>query len=79
LFVLLTVVLRLHNERYDRWHDYTHKQDVAHTEILASENTPDFLHHRETLWNSVEANEKRKDAQLAREFNFALPRELTLE
>ena len=31
------------------------------------------------LWNAVEANEKRKDAQLAREFNFALPRELTLE
>ena len=25
------------------------------------------------------SNEKRKDAQLAREFNFALPRELTLE
>jgi Ti-type conjugative transfer relaxase TraA len=34
---------------------------------------------REKLWNAVEKAENRKDAQLAREFNFALPIELTLE
>ena len=34
---------------------------------------------REKLWDGVESFEKRKDAQLAREFNFALPRELSLE
>src|SRR3546814_6820624 len=32
---------------------------------------------RATLWNAVEAAEKRKDAQLAREVEFALPRELS--
>ena len=31
---------------------------------------------RETLWNAVEANEKAKDSQLAREFIVALPVEL---
>ena len=31
---------------------------------------------RETLWNAVEANEKTKDSQLAREFIVALPVEL---
>lgn len=31
---------------------------------------------RAELWNTVEAIEKRKDAQLARELNIALPREL---
>ncbi len=35
--------------------------------------------NREKLWNAVEAVEQRKDAQLAREFNFALPCELTLK
>lgn len=70
---------KLHDEKYDREHDYTHKQDVAHTDILLPENAPQWMADREKLWNAVELNEKRKDAQLAREFNFALPRELTLE
>lgn len=70
---------KLHDERCDREHDYTHKQDVSHTEILLPESAPQWMADREKLWNAVEANEKRKDAQLAREFNFALPRELTLE
>lgn len=69
----------LHDEKYDKTHDYTQKQDVAHTEILLPENAPSKFSDRETLWNTVESVEKRKDAQLAREFNFALPRELTLE
>lgn len=70
---------RLHDARYDKIHDYTKKEDVAHTEILLPEQAPALFSNRETLWNFVEACEKRKDAQLAREFNFALPRELTLE
>ena len=40
-------------------------------------DAPDRLLDRSTLWNKVEAGEKRKDAQLAREVEFALPRELT--
>lgn len=70
---------RLHDEKYDKNHDYTKKQDVAHTEILLPDHAPAWMGEREKLWNAVEAHEKRKDAQLAREFNFALPRELTLE
>lgn len=69
---------RLHDERYDKTHDYSRKEDVAYTEILLPQGAPDWMKDRQTLWNTVEATEKRKDAQLAREFNFALPRELTL-
>ena len=69
----------LRDERLDKTYDYTKKQDVAHTEILLPKNAPECLRDRNTLWNTVEASEKRKDAQLAREFNMALPRELTLE
>src|SRR5262245_13813269 len=70
---------RLRDERYEKTHDYTRKKDVAFTEILLPENAPDWMSNREKLWNAVEAGEKRKDAQLAREFNFSLPRELSLE
>lgn len=70
---------RLQDERYQKTHDYTQKKDVAHIEILLPEHAPAWMADREKLWNFVEANEKRKDSQLAREFNFALPRELTLE
>lgn len=70
---------QLKDIRYDKVHDYSQKQDVAHREILLPEHAPAAFADRETLWNFVEANEKRKDAQLARDFNFALPRELTLE
>jgi len=70
---------RLHDERYDKTHDYSRKEDVAYTEILLPEGAPAWMQDRQTLWNAVESCEKRKDAQLAREFNFALPRELNLE
>jgi ATP-dependent exoDNAse (exonuclease V) alpha subunit len=43
---------------------------------MLPENAPEQLRDREALWNSVEAAEVRKDAQLAREVEFALPREL---
>tara|TARA_R100000935_G_C2839773_1_gene170289 strand:+ start:1047 stop:2342 length:1296 start_codon:yes stop_codon:yes gene_type:complete len=67
---------RLRDARQDREHDYTRKGGVVHTEILAPENAPDWMRERDQLWNAVEAIERRKDAQLAREIEVALPREL---
>lgn len=69
---------RLRDERYDKTHDYTRKDDVAYSEILLPENAPSWMQERESLWNAVELGEKRKDAQLAREIQISLPRELTL-
>jgi len=46
------------------------------TKILAPEHSPSWVYDREKLWNEVEKVEKRYDAQLAREFNIALPNEL---
>ena len=70
---------RLQDEMYGRLHDYTNKTDVVYAEILLPEGAPIWMKDRERLWNAVEQSEKRKDAQLSREFNFALPRELTME
>ncbi len=68
---------RLHDERIDRTHDFTNKAGVLHSEVMLPKGAPEAFADRATLWNAVEAAEKRKDAQLAREVEFALPRELT--
>lgn len=46
------------------------------TTILTPEGAPEWTRNSEMLWNTVEAGEKRVDAQLAREFILALPVEL---
>ncbi|UYV15691.1 Ti-type conjugative transfer relaxase TraA [Porphyrobacter sp. ULC335] len=70
---------RLHDERIDRTHDFTNKGGVVHSEVLLPEGAPEHLSDREQLWNAVETAEKRKDAQLSREVEFAIPRELNQE
>ncbi len=68
---------RLRDERIDRSHDFSHKRGVVHSEVMLPEGAPEHLGDRERLWNEVEAVEVRKDAQLAREVEFAIPREMT--
>ena len=70
---------RLHDERLDRHHDFSNKTGVIHSEVMLPAGAPEHLRDRQTLWNEVEATEKRKDAQLAREIEFAVPRELSRE
>lgn len=70
---------RLHDERLDRHHDFSNKTGVTHSEVMLPDGAPEELRDRQTLWNAVEATEKRQDAQLAREVEFAIPRELTRE
>lgn len=67
---------RLHDDRLRRDHDFSNKAGVVHSEILMPEGAPERLSDRMTLWNEVEGGEKRKDAQLAREVEFSIPREL---
>ncbi|MBI5321384.1 Ti-type conjugative transfer relaxase TraA [Bradyrhizobium sp.] len=68
---------RLRDERLERNHDFSAKRGVVHSEVMLPENAPEAWSDRERLWNDVEAFEMRKDAQLAREVEFALPREMT--
>ncbi|MCD7737573.1 MAG: MobA/MobL family protein [Lachnospiraceae bacterium] len=60
-------------------HDYTKKKWVEFEKVLLPENAPKEYANREILWNAVEAVEKSSDAQLAREFELALPVEFTKE
>ncbi|MGB8842153.1 MAG: Ti-type conjugative transfer relaxase TraA, partial [Aliidongia sp.] len=68
---------RLHDDRLERSHDFSNKRGVVHSEVMLPEGAPEQWSDRERLWNDVEAFEVRKDAQLAREVEFALPREMT--
>ena len=67
----------LHEHSEDVFKDFERRaQGVAAAWIDAPEATPSWAFDRETLWNGVEAAEKRKDAQVARELVLALPHEL---
>ena len=68
---------RIDDERSGARFDYSRKRGVLHTEIIAPEGTPAWMHDRAQLWNAVEKVEKRKDAQLARDLVLSLPHELT--
>jgi hypothetical protein len=67
---------RLRDDRQCLEHDYSRKGGVVHAEIMAPATAPDWMRDRDRLWNAVEVVEKRRDAQLAREIEVALPREL---
>ncbi len=68
---------RLYDERLDRHHDFSNKTGVVHSEVMLPEGAPEEWRDRGKLWNDVEAVEVRKDAQLAREIEFAIPREMS--
>ena len=71
---------KLTNERDGITHDYTAKQGVEHAEIVLPEGvSADWARDRSDLWNAAEFAEKRKDARVAREFEIALPHELSPE
>jgi ATP-dependent exoDNAse (exonuclease V) alpha subunit len=66
------------DQRTGEVHDYSRKGGVVHSEVLAPDGAASWVFDRSALWNAVEVAEKRKDAQLAREVEVALPRELGL-
>jgi hypothetical protein len=68
---------KIKDERTGLTFDYSRKQGVYATEIIAPDNAPDWVKSRARLWNEVELFENRKNSRLAREFDIALPGELT--
>lgn len=68
---------KLRDELRDKVYDYARRlKGVLSSQVLAPAGAPGWAFEPERLWNTVERGEKRKDAQLAREFVLALPREL---
>lgn len=67
---------RLTNDYDGITHDYTNKGGVVYSEVMLCENAPQEYQNRAVLWNEVERQEKGGKAQLAREYEVALPIEL---
>ena len=59
-------------------HDYTRKGGVLHSELVLPAGAPAWAEDRSALWSAAELAEKRKDARVAREYEVAIPKELTL-
>ena len=65
------------DERTGLVHDYTRRSGIEHTELFLPENSPTWAKDRARLWNAAEMAEKRKNSTVAREFEVALPAELS--
>lgn len=69
---------RIESEYDGRVYDYRRKKHVVFSTVLLPENAPAEYADRQQLWNAVEKSENIK-AQLAREIELSLPRELDTE
>lgn len=67
---------KLHDDINDKVHDYRRKKGVVYHEVMLCDNAPEKWKDEEILWNDVEKTEKSAKARLAREADFALPKEL---
>jgi len=69
---------RLRDEQADEQKFYKARAErIEFTAIMAPSAAPAWANDRNALWNHAERAENRKDAQLAREIEVALPHELT--
>lgn len=66
---------KIKDERTGELHDYTRKKGVIETAILLPKGVPTLA--RSELWNAAEAAENRKNSTVAREYELALPAELS--
>ncbi len=64
-------------DREGRMHDYTAKRGVEACFILAPDDAPDWAQDRAALWNAAEARETRSNSVTAREWELALPSEIS--
>lgn len=68
--------LRLRDARTDTWHDYTKRaagEEVVAAFTIAPAGAPPWATDPEELWNRVEACERRKDSQVARDYRVPVP------
>ncbi|MDR7127558.1 MobQ family relaxase [Pseudotabrizicola sp. 4114] len=64
-------------DREGRMHDYTAKRGVEACFILTPDGAPGWAQDRAALWNAAEARETRSNSVTAREWELALPSEIS--
>jgi len=71
--------VKITDERTGEIHDYTRKSGIEYTELVLPTDAPSWAINRSSLWNAAEQSETRKNSTVAREFEIALPSELSTE
>lgn len=74
--------LRLFDEREGKWYDYTKRaigEEIVRALTIAPPGSPPWATDPAQLWNRVERAEKRKDAQVARDYRIPIPKGLSDE
>ncbi len=71
----------VHDQTTGQTFDYSRKRGVEHAEIVlpaeAAKRDINWARDREALWNEAERAENRSNSRVAREYEIALPHELT--
>jgi ATP-dependent exoDNAse (exonuclease V) alpha subunit len=71
---------RLRDEQGQRTYNYRRRGGLVHAEILVplreQATAPPALPQRAELWNQAERAERKRNARVAREYQFSLPHEL---
>ncbi|HEY4942297.1 MAG TPA: MobQ family relaxase [Rhizomicrobium sp.] len=67
---------RLRDDRLGKTFSYR-KPEVVYSEIVAPTGAPEWVASRYELWNRAEAAETRSNAQVGREIEVSLPKELS--
>jgi MobA/MobL family len=68
--------LRLYDEQTKQWHDFRKRhlgEEIVRALTVAPEGAPDWATDPAQLWNRAEASERRKDAQVARDYRIPIP------
>ena len=76
---------RIRDERTGAIYNHSKREDVLHKEILLpskfdpSDARLQWARERSKLWNAAEKTEQRSNSRVAREYQIALPAELSAE
>ena len=70
---------RITDERTGEIHDYGRKRGIESATLIVPDNAPEWARDRHLLWNAAEQAERRRNSTVAREFEIALPAELSPE
>ena len=69
--------VKITDQRTGEVHDYTRRRGVECAELVLPAGAPEWAADRAELWNAAEQAETRKNSTVAREFEVALPDELS--
>lgn len=67
------------DERTGEIHDYRRKGGVESAVLVLPADAPEWASERAKLWSAAEVSETRKNSTVAREFEIALPSELSAQ